>query len=61
MENFRKIKKEYGLRQKDIAKITGVAQQLVSKWENGLREMPIRHAKKIAKELKINWKDLYDD
>ncbi len=54
-------RKEYGISQRQLAFKIGVSPQLVSKWEAGLQDMPPRHARKIAKILGCNWKDLYED
>ncbi len=61
MSNLRKIRKEKNCTQKTLAEWVGVPQQNVSAWENGKQQLPIKHAKVIAKELGCNWKDLYED
>lgn len=61
MRNLKEKRKNNKLSQTQLAEMIGVSQKLVSFWETGRQEMPIRHAKKIAKVLKCNWKDLYDD
>ncbi len=58
---LKEIRKNKGYNQQDIAKEIGVTQQLVSKWEKGIQDMPPRHAKKIAEFLDCDWRDLYEE
>lgn len=53
-------RKAEGLNQTELAKAIGLKQSVVSAWEVGTQELPVRHAKKIAKVLGCDWKDLYD-
>ena len=47
------------IKQSEIAKVCGICQQQVSLWELRKREIPVRHAKKIAELLRCDWKALY--
>ncbi len=58
LKEFRRLK---GISQQKLADEIGVSQKIISAWEIGSRELPVRHAKKIAKVLDCNWKDLYKD
>lgn len=60
MSKLKKLRKAIEVKQSEIAKVCEVGQQLVSLWELGKRELPVRHAKKIAEYLGCDWKDLYD-
>lgn len=42
-ENLRKIRKEKGYSQSQIAEILNTTQQQYSKYENGTHEIPVRH------------------
>ncbi len=61
MSRLREFRAKAGLSQKDVSKIVKVSSQHVSRWETGIQQLPIKHAKKIAKILNCNWKDLYED
>ncbi len=58
LKEFRWLK---GISQKKLADKIGVSQKIISAWEVGSRELPVRHAKKIAEVLDCKWKDLYED
>lgn len=45
-----------GLSQKDLAKLTGISQENISKMENGHRSIGTAVARKIANALNINEK-----
>ncbi len=59
--NLRKIRQENNMSQKVLSEQIGVSQRIISYWESGKREMPVRYARKIGKIFHINWKDLYED
>ncbi len=58
---LKEIRREKKISQRKLAKLIGVYQQHISLWENGKLQLPIKHAKTIAKELGCSWKDLYED
>lgn len=45
-----------GLSQKELAKLSGISQENISKMENGQRPIGEKVAKKLAKALKIDFK-----
>lgn len=51
---FKRIRKEKGLTQDDIAKKCGVHKQLISNWERGISPLANKHLKVMTK---IFWKD----
>ncbi|MDU0938795.1 MAG: helix-turn-helix transcriptional regulator [Clostridiales bacterium] len=57
LKEKRKIK---GLNQTELATAIGLKQSVVSAWEVGVQELPVRNAKRIAEVLGCDWKDLYD-
>lgn len=61
MKALKEKRKKAVLKQAELAKAIGVSQRLISKWELGQQEMPVRHAKKIAEVLGCDWKELYDE
>lgn len=52
--NLRKIRIEQGLTQKDLAKMAGITQQMVSRYETGVVEPSLATLNKIKKALKIS-------
>lgn len=58
---LRQMRKRTAFTQVELAKAVGVTQEAISLWELGKREMPVRHAKKIAEVLGCDWKELYDE
>lgn len=61
MNALKEKRKKVRLKQVELGKAIGVSQRLISKWELGQQEMPVRHAKKIAGVLGCDWKELYDE
>lgn len=49
-----------GLSQKELAKLSGVSQENISKMENGQRPIGEKVAKKLAKALKIDYGLLFE-
>jgi putative transcriptional regulator len=56
---IRKIKREKGLRQVDLAKMVGVFQSEISEIECGKRVPSVYLAKRIAKALGVSLDDLF--
>ncbi len=50
-----------GLTQAKLGKRVGIQQRRYSDYELGTRNMPVSVAKKIAKELSMNWWELYEE
>lgn len=57
---LREERKKKFLKQSELGEAIGLKQSVVSAWEVGTQELPVKHAKKIAKVLGCDWKDLYD-
>lgn len=49
IHNLRKIRKERGLSQSDVAEILDTTQQVYSRYENGANEIPVRHVITLCK------------
>ena len=48
------IRKEKNISQADMAKILNTTQQQISKYENEIQELPVRHLIAIAKALNVS-------
>lgn len=42
-EKLRELREDNDLKQSDIARVLGTTQQVYSRYENGINEMPVRH------------------
>lgn len=42
-ERLRELREDNDLKQSDIARVLGTTQQVYSRYENGINEMPVRH------------------
>lgn len=49
VSNLRKIRTERGYSQYDIADVLDTTQQVYSRYENGLNEIPVRHVITLCK------------
>ena len=47
-EILRELREDRDLKQETIAKILGTTQQVYSRYENGINELPIRHLKTLC-------------
>ena len=54
-------RKEKGLTQAELAQRVGIAQRTVAAYEGGERRPSVDVAKRLARELGMNWTDFYDD
>ena len=61
MSALKEKRKKAKLKQAELGKAIGVSQKLISIWETGRQELPVRHAKELAKVFGCDWKELYDD
>lgn len=59
-ENIKRIRKEKGLKQKDLAEVLNVSEVMISQWENGSRNPKQSTLIKIAKALDVHLRDLAD-
>lgn len=55
------LRKKKRLTQKEISTECGMTRQYYGLIENGVRNVPVKTAKKIAKVLGFDWKIFYDD
>ena len=55
---IKKMREQRGLTQKQLADLIGVAQQHVSRWENGKHRPSIDTVQKLAEILNCNISDL---
>lgn len=46
--NLKEFRKKYKLSQKDVAESIGIDQRQLSRYENGINELPIRYLKQIC-------------
>ena len=46
---IRELREDRDLKQADIAKMLGTTQQVYSRYENGVNEMPIRHLRTLCR------------
>lgn len=54
-------RKEKGLTQAELAHRVGIAQRTVAAYEGGERRPSVDVAKRLARELGMNWTEFYDD
>lgn len=46
---LRELREDKDLKQSDIAAVLGTTQQVYSRYENGINELPIRHLRMLCK------------
>ena len=61
LRNMKNRRLKLGLTQANLGKRVGIQQRRYSNYELGIRNMPVFVAKKIAKELNMNWWELYEE
>lgn len=61
MIDLQKKREEAGVTQEQLAKKVGVTRQSISNIECGLAKPTIENAKAIAKELKFDWTEFYEN
>ncbi|RPF47440.1 DNA-binding XRE family transcriptional regulator [Hydrogenoanaerobacterium saccharovorans] len=54
IEIIRELREDNDLKQEAIAKILGTSQQMYSRYEKGLNEMPIRHLIMLCKFYNVS-------
>lgn len=62
--NIRAIRERLGLRQYELAKVLGVTPGAISQYENGLVDLPYRHARELQRFAgtqghEISFDDIY--
>lgn len=58
MDNIRKLRKERGYSQADMAELLQTTQQQYSKYENGTHEFPVRHVVKVCNHFNVSSDEL---
>ncbi|MBR5224177.1 MAG: helix-turn-helix transcriptional regulator [Clostridia bacterium] len=53
-EILRELREDRDLKQSEIAAILGTTQQVYSRYENGINEMPIRHLKTLCQYYQVS-------
>ena len=48
-EVLRDLREDHDLKQADVARLLNTTQQVYSRYENGINEMPIRHLRTLCK------------
>ena len=61
MEKLKEIRLSMKMSQDELAKKVGVNNRTISAYETGVRELPVKIAKKIGEVLEIDWWLLYED
>lgn len=54
VDRIRELREDSDLLQKDVAEILKTTQQVYSRYENGVCEMPIRHLITLSKFYKVS-------
>lgn len=58
MKNYadiiRELRQDHDLDQKDVAKILGTTQQVYSRYEKGINEIPVRHIITLCKYYSVS-------
>ena len=54
VERIRELREDNDLMQKDLANLLNTTQQVYSRYEKGVTEMPIRHIVTLAKYYKVS-------
>lgn len=60
MDKLRSLRIERNMTQKELGSEVGVDARTISSYETGVRDLPVRIAKRIGKVLKIDWWILYE-
>lgn len=53
-EIIRELREDSDLKQSDIAKLLGTTQQVYSRYENGINEIPLHHIVTLCKFYKVS-------
>lgn len=54
LEIIRELREDRGLTQGDIAKVLGTTQQVYSRYEKGINEIPVRHIITLCKYYDVS-------
>lgn len=58
LKNLRKIRKEKGLKQRELAALIGISQTQITKWETGQMDVSLRWVGKLANALGVSVPEL---
>lgn len=53
-EIFRELREDRDLKQSAVARILGTTQQVYSRYENGINEMPIHHLRTLCEYYNVS-------
>lgn len=53
-EILRELREDRDLKQADVAAVLGTTQQVYSRYENGVNEMPIRHLRRLCQYYRVS-------
>ena len=53
-EVLRDLREDHDLKQADVAKLLHTTQQVYSRYENGVNEMPIRHLRTLCAYYRVS-------
>lgn len=54
MEMFRDLREDHDLTQAQVAQVLGTTQQVYSRYEKGLNELPVRHLQTLCRLYKVS-------
>ncbi|MCQ2445291.1 MAG: helix-turn-helix domain-containing protein [Clostridia bacterium] len=54
VDRIRELREDHDLKQKDVAELLGTTQQVYSRYEKGLNEIPIHHLITLARFYKVS-------
>lgn len=58
---LKELRVHNSMTQKDFGKILGIKTNMYQKYEYGLMELPVKHAKTLGKYFNFDWWMLYED
>lgn len=53
-EIIRELREDRDLKQSEVAELLGTTQQVYSRYENGVNELPIRHLRTLCKYYQVS-------
>lgn len=53
-EILRELREDHDYRQSEVAQILGTTQQVYSRYERGINEMPVRHLRTLCRFYKVS-------
>lgn len=59
MPDIKRLRENLGITQSKLARMVGVSQETLSRYESGKRKIPVDVAIRIAKELKTSVESLF--